>query len=65
MQRGIGFGDGSEAGEVEGGVGSVVDRYEGLRGEGHGRQKVMMWRRGCGGGAEGAHVDDGPLEEAL
>jgi hypothetical protein len=38
---------------------------EGSSGEDHGRQKVVMGRRWCGGGAEGAHVDDRPFEEAF
>ncbi len=65
VQRGVGFGEGSEAGEMEDGVRGVADGYEGRRDEVQRGQKVMVWWRGSGGGAKGAHVDDGPLKDTV
>ncbi len=65
VERGVSFGEGGDAGEMEGRVGEVADGNESSGGEGHGRQKVVMGRRWCGGGVEGALVDDRPFEEAF
>jgi hypothetical protein len=54
-----------DAGEMESGGGGIADGDKGSGGEGHGRQEIVMRWRGSGGGAIGAHVNDGTFEKTL